>query len=103
MEEGKGRRTGSTEPLFRPFLPFASRVFSEQRSTLDLSAYRSPSFLKTTRTKILGVAVPRIKHEPCKQRHLELASTQVAKTPLRARESEIDFIPFLTLFVLPCF
>lgn len=38
--------------------------------------------------------MPRIKHEPCKQRHLELASTQVAKTPLRARESEIDFIPF---------
>lgn len=52
-----------------------------------------PHFLKT---KILGVAVPRIKHGPCKQRHLELASTQVAKTPLR--ESEIDFIPFSTLF-----
>lgn len=47
-------------------------------------------FLKT---KILGVAVSRIKHGPCKQRHLELASTQMAKTPLR--ESEIDFISTL--------
>lgn len=88
--EGKGRRSNRIHFFFS----FRSRRVSSPPDWRWSICPRidHPHFLKT---KILGVAVPRIKHG-CKQRHLELASTQVAKTPLR--ESEIDFIPFSTLF-----
>lgn len=75
---GKGKAANQFDRVFVSF-SFLLTCLRLDNAICPL-LYRSASFLKTT--KILHVAVPRIEHGPRKQRHLELASTQVRKQHL---------------------